>query len=243
MNAINAILSFLTIIPTKSYDLKEIAENLYLFPIAGLIIGLVGVIAFLPLHSLIEGFLIIVALMIITGGHHTDALADFADGLMVKGDKERKKKVMHDPITGSIGVSAIGIYLIGSVIALSFLDNMELFLAVIISEILAKYSMVLLAYLGKPAWEGMGSLFRINKKMFIISTVMTIVIIYLLADIDAIYPIILTIILTIIILLVSSKAFGGISGDIFGANNEIVRLGNYILFAHLTITPFLVNLL
>ena len=62
---------------------------MYLFPLIGLIIGLaIGILSFF-LFSIFEGFLlgfIITAVIIgITGLHHSDALADLADGLMVKG--------------------------------------------------------------------------------------------------------------------------------------------------------------
>lgn len=238
MKSIRAILSFLTIIPSKPYDLAYIAKNIHLFPIVGLIIGLVGFIAFLPLHSIIEALLIVVAIMIITGGHHTDALADFADGLMIKSSKEEKRRVIHDPITGSIGVAAIAIYLIGAIISLSFLDNLILLLTVIASEVLAKYSMVLLAYLGRPAWEGIGQLFtNLTSSKFLIASVITIPIIFALGGISSIYALILTVILTLIILYTANRSFGGISGDVFGATNEIVRLANFMLLAHLTIIP------
>lgn len=238
MKSIKAIISFLTIIPSKNYELEYIAKNVYLFPIAGLLIGLVGIIAFLPLHSIIEALLIVVAIMIITGGHHTDALADFADGLMIKSSKDVKRRIMHEPTTGSIGVAAIAIYLIGAVISLSFLDNIALLITVIVSEVLAKYSMVLLSYLGKPAWEGMGQLFtNLKGSRFIISSIITIIIIYLLADIFGIYALILSTILTLIILSVANRSFGGISGDVFGASNEIVRLASFILLAHFVPIP------
>ncbi len=238
MNGLKAILSFLTILPSKEYDLKYIADNLYLFPIAGLIIGLiVGLLAFLTfINSIILALLITLALLIITGLHHTDALADFADGLMVKGDKEVKQRVMHDPSTGAAGVTAIALYLIGSIISLSLLANLSLFIAIVSSEILAKYAMVLLAYLGKPAWNGIGSLFtNLNSKRFAISVIITIIMIYTLADIHGIYAFILTSILASILLAIANRSFGGISGDVFGATNEIVRLSNFILFAHLNI--------
>jgi adenosylcobinamide-GDP ribazoletransferase len=238
MKSIKAIISFLTIIPSKHYDLAYIAKNIYLFPIAGLLIGFVAVIAFLPFHSIIEALLIIVAIMIVTGGHHTDALADFADGLMVKNSKDVKRRVMHDPTTGSIGVAAIAIYFIGATISLSVLDNLALFITVVVSEVLAKYSMVLLSYLGKPAWEGMGQLFTdLKGSRFIISSIITVALVYLLAGIVGIYALILSAILAIIILAVANRSFGGISGDVFGATNEIVRLANFMLLANFTLIP------
>ncbi len=232
---IRAVISFLTIIPTKSYDLKVVADNMYLFPIVGLLIGLTGLISFLPLNSMIISLLIVITLFVITGSHHTDALADFADGLMVKGNKEVKKSVMHTPSIGATGASTLIIYFIGMVISLSLLTGFILFIIVIISEVLAKYSMVLLAYRGKPAWDGIGKLFiTLNRRKFLIASIITIII-SLLAGIYGILAFILSIIVTNIILFISNRSFGGISGDVFGATNEIIRLINIIFFASINI--------
>ena len=39
--------------------------------------------------------------MIITGIHHADGLADFADGLMVKGSKDKKLNAIKYPINNN----------------------------------------------------------------------------------------------------------------------------------------------
>ena len=84
---------------------------MYLFPIIGIVIGIIyipiAIFSFYLFNHLISGFIITIFLIIITGLHHTDALADFADGIMVKGNKEKKYKVIHDPFIGSAGVVAI----------------------------------------------------------------------------------------------------------------------------------------
>jgi len=116
-NKISSALSFLTIIPTKSYDIIYIAQNMYLFPLTGLIIGLaVGGLSFF-LFSFVEGFLLgflITATIVgITGLHHSDALSDLADGLMAKGSIEAKHKVMSDPRNGTAGTVVLILYNIG----------------------------------------------------------------------------------------------------------------------------------
>jgi len=116
LSPIQSVLAFLTILPSgkQSHDIHYVARNMYLFPVAGLVIGaIIGAMAFgvsFFLHPLIVGLLVTGSLVIITGVHHTDALADFADGLMVKGGKEAKRKVMLDPAVGSAGVAALVLY-------------------------------------------------------------------------------------------------------------------------------------
>ena len=122
---IGSIFSFLTILPTSNATLDDIAKYMYLFPIVGIIIGiLVGSFGFglsFLLDPIIVSFLVVTSIVIITGIHHADGLADFADGLMVKGSKEKKLNAMKDLSTGSAGVVAIVLYLIGLVITISLI--------------------------------------------------------------------------------------------------------------------------
>ena len=66
-------------------DLNYIASNMYLFPLVGAVIGIViGCLAYeisFYLQSQLVGLIISTCIIIITGASHTDALADFADGL------------------------------------------------------------------------------------------------------------------------------------------------------------------
>ncbi len=111
------------------------------------------------LDPIIVSFLVVTSIVIVTGIHHADGLADFADGLMVKGSKEKKLNAMKDLSTGSAGVVAIVLYLIGLVVTISLTTGFDLFKAILISEILAKFSMVLLASLGNSASLGSNSAF------------------------------------------------------------------------------------
>ena len=99
LKQIGSVFSFLTIIPTNSANLETIAKFMYLFPIVGIAIGLlVGSVGFglsLFLDPLIVSLLVVASIAVVTGIHHTDGLADFADGLMAKGSKEKKLKAMN----------------------------------------------------------------------------------------------------------------------------------------------------
>ncbi len=239
VKSILEIISFLTIIPvdkiSKNNDLENISKNMYLFPIIGLAIGIltipIAIISFYFFKHLISAFIITNFLLIITGLHHTDALADFADGIMVKGNKEKKYKVIHDPAIGAAGVLAITSYFIGMIVTISSYTGMErLIVSLLISEIIAKYAMVLQAYFSQSAWEGYSSLFTKNMKSsrkIIISTIITLILITLIGSFVLLLPIqvfIIGIVCCFIIIFISKKNFGGVTGDVMGATNEIVRL-------------------
>ena len=143
----SSVFSFLTIIPVGNSDLQTSAKHMYLFPVIGIVIGLIiGFMGWgmsLFLEPLIVGLLVAAGLVLITGLHHTDGLSDFADGLMVKGTKERKLEVMKDPKVGSAGIISLVFYVAATVIALSFMKGFELFYAILIGEIIAKFCMVI----------------------------------------------------------------------------------------------------
>ena len=111
LKQIGSVFSFLTIIPTSNANLETVAKHMYLFPIAGIAIGLlVGSFGFglsLFLDPLITSLLVVASLAVITGIHHNDGLADFADGLMTRGSKEKKLKAMKDLSTGTPGIVSI----------------------------------------------------------------------------------------------------------------------------------------
>ncbi len=232
------IISFLTIMPvhkySKSPSLECISKNMHLFPIIGLIIGVLSIpiviTSFYFFNNLISGFLITIFLIIITGVHHTDALADFSDGLMVKGNKEKKYKAIHDPMIGSAGTVAIISYFIGMVVAISSFTGLEkLITSILISEIIAKYALVLQAFFSESAWEGYSSLFTKNMKSrrkIIISTAITAILIIMIGQSIQllIQVVIIGVICCFLIIYISKKNFGGVSGDVMGATNELVRL-------------------
>ena len=232
-----SIFSFLTIIPTTNSNLETIAKYMYLFPIVGIAIGLlVGSIGFglsFFLDPLIVSLLVVASLTIVTGIHHTDGLADFADGLMVKGTKEKKLAAMKDLSTGSAGIVSIVLYMIGLIIALSLITGYQLFLAILLSEIFAKFSMVLMACLGKSASLGTNSPFvelMKNKKKLAFASIITIIPLVVLGGTAGMLIFGVGIAVTIFLVAISSRSFGGITGDVLGATNELTRITSLLVF-------------
>jgi len=66
---------------------------------------------------------------------------------------------MKDLSTGSAGIVTIVLYIVGMIIALSLAEGYLLFQAILVSEIMAKFSMVLLASTGQSAALGSNSPF------------------------------------------------------------------------------------
>lgn len=246
--SIQAIISFLTIIPVPKssiVDIDSIANKMHFFPLAGAMIGsLIGGLAYgisFYLQPPLIGFFITGAFVIITGVQHTDALADFADGLMAKGSKDIKYKAMHDPAVGSAGVSSIILYIMGMIISISsFHHGIRLFTSIVAAEVIAKYVMVLQSYRGLSAWEGFSSPFTRamkDRRKILSATAVTLPIVYFFGGGYYAGPISLGVAVAIatIIRHVSNKTLGGLSGDVIGASNELARLSSLIVLSSVTI--------
>ena len=240
LKQIGSVFSFLTIIPTSNSDLNSIAKNMFLFPIVGIVIGLViGSLGYglsLYLEPLVVSLVVVASLAVITGIHHTDGLADFSDGLMTKGTKEKKRKAMKDLSVGSAGIFSIVLYAIGMIIALSFSSGMDLFKIILLSEIMAKFSMVLMAGLGNSASIGSNSAFidsMKDKKRLLIAGIITIIPLIVIGEMNGLIVFASGIILTMFLVGLSTKSFGGITGDVMGASNELTRLSSLLIFVSL----------
>ena len=240
LKQIGSVFSFLTIIPTSNSDLNSIAKNMFLFPIVGIVIGLIiGSLGYglsLYLEPLVVSLIVVASLAVITGIHHTDGLADFSDGLMTKGTKEKKRKAMKDLSVGSAGIFSIVMYAIGMIIALSFSSGMDLFKIILLSEIMAKFSMVLMAGLGNSASIGSNSPFidsMKDKKRLLIAGIITIVPLIVIGEMNGLIVFASGIILTMFLVGLSTKSFGGITGDVMGASNELTRLSSLLIFVSL----------
>jgi len=237
LKEISSVFSFLTIFPSSNANLENIAKYMYLFPIVGIAIGLlVGSFGFglsFLLDPLLVSLLVVASIAIVTGIHHADGLADFADGLMVKGSKDRKLKAMKDLSTGSAGIVAIVLYLIGLVVTISLTSGFDLFRAILISEILAKFSMVLMASLGNSASLGSNSPFvkiMKDKKKLAAAFIIMLIPVIAIGETTGLLMLGVTVTITIFLLAISTRSFGGITGDVLGATNELTRLASLMVF-------------
>ena len=238
---LKGVISFLSVIPvfrvSSNIDINYIAHAMYLFPLVGAIIGFaVGALAYMIsfyFPTLVVGFIVVLMLVTITGVSHIDALADFADGIMARGGKEAKHRAMDDPAIGSAGTVALILYISGMIIIISsFTTSAKLLASIIASEVIAKYIMVLQAYLGQSAWEGLSSPFTKamkDKRRFVAATGITLPLICFATGLTGVVSLCTSTIIAMLIQYSSNKNFGGISGDVLGASNEISRLSSLIV--------------
>jgi len=240
LKEISSVFSFLTIIPSNNTDLETVARYMHVFPIIGIGIGLliasIGFGLSFFLEPLMVALVVVASIASITGIHHTDGLADFADGLMTRGTKEKKRNAMKDRSTGSAGIVSVVLSIVGVIIALSLTTGYELLQAILLSEILAKFSMVLMASIGKSAAVGSNSPFMQimkDKRRLAVAGVITIIPLVVIGGTTGLILFGASIGVTLFLIGLSTRSFGGITGDVLGAANELTRLSSLLIFVSL----------
>lgn len=234
------LIAFLTILPVgmdQDY-LTDAARYMPLFPLIGVFIGsLAGIFAWLIsqiLPTLIVGVLTLGLLLLITGLHHTDGLLDFGDGLMCQGPREKKIGVMHDQQMGAGGLTLGLVTLLTTAFCISGLNLNIIIQSMIVAEVSAKFSLVVGAWIGKSAQKGMNSDFvnvmhsQHRNLRLITAVIISFGIAITLLRVVGIITIFTGLVTCLAIIKVSSMHFGGVTGDVFGAMNEIARMASLI---------------
>jgi len=234
------LLAFLTTIPVGMDEncLVDAANYMYLFPLIGAFIGLLaGAFAWFLLNfldALIAGVLTWSFILLISGIQHVDGLLDFGDGLVYQGTSEEKIKIMHDQQTG-VGGFALGLVtFLLTALCIAKLNQKFVIQSLIASEASAKLAMVLMARLGKSAYEGMNTYFvnvmhdQYRNIRLIAALLIAFGIALPLMSIGGFMAIIACLATALILVGISNRHFGGITGDVFGAGNELSRLGSLL---------------
>jgi adenosylcobinamide-GDP ribazoletransferase len=263
------LLSFLTIIPVggKEDFIFTTAEHVYLFPLIGGIIGVLGAtyfvgssyiirfllglinhVATLPTDLLLRlavAAVTVAFLLVLTGLQHFDGLIDLGNAVGLRNVHDRKMVAHAWTVTSSGALLAIIVEVVaflGLFLLYPFLVSpLFAFGAIIAAEVSAKLSMVTIVWLGKPTHKGLGSIFlqkakkKLNLIAYALSFLIVIPIFGLTGRIDLCVVSVGVILISIPVALVMEKVaesiFGGVSGDMIGATNEVARAVTLILLA------------
>jgi len=217
-----------------SDGLSLAAEYMPGFPIIGAFTGLVaGTFIWIlesVLPTLFASVLGLGTLVLLNGAQHLDGLLDFGDGIMCHGSRARKLRVMRDPQTGAGGFTIGWIILSATAFAIASLNRGIVIQSVLVSEAAATFSMVLEAWAGSAAHKGMSSGFitamhsRWRNLRLASSTLLLVLIALPMLNMVGIAVISVAILVPMIMILVSNRAFGGVTGDVMGATHELTRL-------------------
>ncbi|MCL1978366.1 MAG: adenosylcobinamide-GDP ribazoletransferase [Candidatus Bathyarchaeota archaeon] len=234
------LLSFLTVLPIKMDNdlLSDCARYMFAFPLVGAFIGLIagtfGWVAYQFLPGIVVGGLVTAALLWLTGLHHTDGLLDFGDGVMVHGTPERKVEVMHDQLTGAGGLSLGILTILITALAIGQINSSLIIPAIIVVEVSAKFSMIVMAWTGKAVHQGMNTSFLSfmhgpkGTARLIAGLLISLAIALPLLHWAGAIVILASILTSIVMTFIAHRNFNGVTGDVFGATNELTRLVSLI---------------
>jgi adenosylcobinamide-GDP ribazoletransferase len=258
------LLSFLTIIPVggKEDFIFTTAENVWLFPLVGSFIGLLGalyligssvIVSFilgsvtsfvaLPtelLGKLMPAAMTIAFLSVLTGLQHFDGLIDLGNAIGLRNVHDRKMKAHAWTVTYAGAVLALAVEFLAFV-GLFLINPLYAFGAVIAAEVSAKLAMVTIVWAGKPSHKGLGSIFlaKAKKKLNVAAYVFAILIAFacfglfgnFVLGLIGVGMVLLSVPVAFGMRKVSDNVFGGVSGDMIGATNEVSRAVTLVLLA------------
>ena len=239
MSRFLAALQFLTIISIPwRRDAREvqIGKSVGYFPVVGLIIGLIlaslSWLFGLALPPGIVNALLLVVLVILTGALHLDGLADTCDGLAGHKTVEDRWQIMRDSRVGGFGVIGVVLILLVKYVSLNSIPGTLMTASLVLMSVAGRWAMVysVFAYpYARPS--GLGKAFKEGARWpgFIVATIVTIAI--AVVSMQLIGLAMLAIVWLIVVALAAyfKKTFAGLTGDNYGAINEIAEISVLIV--------------
>jgi len=242
-----AALRFLTIIPLpyrREVSPEEVGRSIAYFPVVGVIIGLIlaglNWLLGLFLPSGVVNGLLIVSLVIISGALHIDGFVDTCDGIAGHKTVEDRWRVMHDSRAGAFGIVGIFLLLLVKYVSLNSVPENLLMATLVLMPVVSRWAMVYAVFAypyARPA--GLGKVFKqeASWQRFTIATVITLAVaisLAQLANIAYFYMAGLAIMFGIWVIVVAMAAylkqkFSGLTGDTYGAINEVTEVGVLLL--------------
>jgi len=240
--ALLAAIRFLTAIPLpwgRDASREEFVRSVGYYPVVGLLIGLIlaglSWLLRLILPSAIVNVLLIVYLVMISGALHLDGFADTCDGIGGHKTPEERWQVMRDSRVGGFGVIGACCLLLAKYISLNSVPEPLLMSTLVLMPVVSRWAMVyaICAYpSASPSGLGNERKQASDWTRFIMATFITLTIAIGLAwltNITYFYLVGPAIILGIWVIVITMGAyfkrkFSGLTGDTYGAINEVAEV-------------------
>jgi len=209
--------------------IEALMRHVYVFPIVGLILGgLIGLTALLAAWILPAGLVAIVVIAAIyklCGINHIDGLADFGDGVVAHGTIEKKVQAMKDVSLGTGGAVFIVVLLLAVFAIASAMPGRILPLALVVSEVAAKQSMIAFAAFSRSLQKGFGQIMieQTGAREFLIGLAISAILCSAVLGLLGLALLALSQAAALYMVLVAKRNFGGATGDGIGATNEVCR--------------------
>ena len=226
-----AAFQFLTLLPIKrNFSAEQMGRSCVYFPVVGLVIGLIlaglnwGLSFILP--AAVVNVLLVAALAVLSGGLHLDGLTDALDGLAGQ-TPEQRLAIMKDSRIGGFGAIGLALFLLVEYVTLNHIPDSVNLPVLVVAPVISRWAMVNSIFVypyARP--EGLGKAFKdaVTPRHFIFATLVTLIVavalfrwaglvvmagVWLAANLTALH---------------FKNRLKGLTGDIYGAINEISLL-------------------
>ena len=269
MNGLRSAIGFLTILPfSPSRANGSMASARGWFPLVGLLLGIVlvgvelvsvlllatdsgyrslGAVAQLTSIGLLWSIILVVVLVVLTRALHLDGFMDSCDALLGGFDRERRLAILRDPHVGAFAVIGVVCLLLVKVTAVFGLSNYAFtrLPVLLLFPCLSRWAMLLTMELYPYVRSnGLGTAFfdsghhRVRWQL-ILGFAFTLVVSVALAGMVGIVLLAAACAVAWGVGAWATRLLGGVTGDIYGAVNEITEVVVLLLALLLTVaSPF-----
>lgn len=236
-------LQFLTAIPLRrEASAGGMGRALPYFPLVGLLIGglLLGLDRLLELAfpAGLVNILLIVALVVVTRALHVDGFIDTCDGLAGGSSAASRLEIMRDSRVGSFGVIGALLLILLLYAALSLLPEEHRLAALVLAPAISRWTMVyaIVAYPYARKREGLGTSFRDQATLSrtAIATALTLAACGGLMRLEGLAVMAGAWLVAAAVAWYLNTRLGGLTGDTYGAINEVVQVAVLALIPLIT---------
>lgn len=222
-------------VPRIPYRPDSLSRSTKFFPLVGLVVGLCASLLQRVLASHLNralvALLVLMFLVLATGGLHEDALADTADAFGGGWNRKQVLTILRDSRIGGFGALALVLSVLARLLLLSMLPVNRFMALVVSAHVLCRWTTLPLSYFLRPARETEGQGARIAQKIspisFLIGTLLSFAIVFYLMRREFWIPALVALVITGLSGLYYFRRIGGVTGDCFGATNQLTEIAVY----------------
>ncbi|GAC1625173.1 MAG: hypothetical protein NVS4B9_16670 [Ktedonobacteraceae bacterium] len=184
------------------------------------------------LPPLVLAALLVLGLVLLTGGLHLDGLMDTCDGIFGGNGRERKLEIMRDSRVGSFGVLGGACILLLKFALFASLDIHLLPVALLSVLPVARWGMICAVRQFPGARPtGLGSAFRqtVSLPRLLVAAVSSLIVALLVAHMAGLVLWVAGTLVALLIGVWATHHLGGLTGDIYGAIAEVTEVSLLLL--------------
>lgn len=222
-------------VPTFQFEPEMVLGGAKFYPLVGAVVAVGAIILERLLRSHlpsgVTALAVVAYLVAITGGFHEDGLADTADALGGGWTRQRMLDIMHDSRIGSFGTLAVCLSLLARWALLSAMPVERFPLYMLSAHVLCRWSTLPLgAFVASARSDGLGAKLahKIPLSSALIGSVLAFAIVGWALRMQALVPIAVVSVITLLSALYYRSQIGGITGDCFGATNQLAEIAVYV---------------